>query len=289
MKPVHQAVTCCLLLTVWWVTSSFHRAPVDNTIDYIVLDPGHGGQDPGAIGLKVNEKTVVLQVALLTQKLFKQYQPNTRVELTRSKDEFVGLMERAEFANKRRADLFISIHCNANPSKAAYGSETFAMGLHKEDANMSVMMTENSSILLEANYKEKYDNFNPRSQESYIMFSLMQHAFLRQSLKLATKMENQYKGYAKRYSRGIKQAGFLVLWKTSMPAVLTELGFVSNAVEEKFLMSEEGQRYIAQSIYRAVKDYQDEASQEATPRPTTTKPDSAPHPVAPKPTSQAGR
>ena len=264
------------LLVSCGVLTSFHRPPVDNTVDFLVLDPGHGGQDPGAVGLKQNEKTVVLEVSLRTQRLFKELQPDTRVELTRTKDEFVGLMERAEYANKRKADLFISIHCNANPNKTAYGSETFAMGLHKEDANMSVMMAENSSILLEANYKEKYDNFNPRSQESYIMFSLMQNAFLRQSLRLAGKLETQYKNYANRYSRGIKQAGFLVLWKTSMPAVLTEIGFISNAAEEKFLISDEGQAYIANSIYKAVKEYQNEANAETAPRPKPTPADSTP-------------
>ncbi len=228
------------------------------TIDTVVIDAGHGGIDPGTSGKNTREKTVTLAVALKLEKLLKEKYPTLKVELTRRTDTFVGLIERAQHANKRKADLFISIHCNANPNRTVYGSETYAMGLHKHEDHLDVMMTENSSILMEENYEDKYDGFDPKSPEGYILFSLMQNAYLRQSLLLAGKMENSFKQNAKRTSRGVKQAGFLVLWKTSMPSVLTEIGFLSHPIEEKFLSSSEGQQHIANAIYQAVETYRRE-------------------------------
>ncbi len=220
----------------------------------VVIDPGHGGKDPGASGKAYKEKDITLAVSLKLADLLKK-DPLFQVQLTRSTDTFVELATRADIANKAHAKFFISVHCNANPKKDIHGSETYALGEHKSQENLSVVMRENSAILLEENYQRTYDGFDPNSEEAYIIFSLMQHAFLKQSLRLAKKIEDQLTEKTKRPSRGVKQAGFLVLWRTSMPAVLCEIGFISNAQEEKFLASEAGQTYIAQAIHEALRSY----------------------------------
>lgn len=240
------------------------------TIDFIVIDAGHGGRDPGTNGRAAKEKDVSLSVALKVEKLFRDNKTGITVELTRKTDTFVELVDRAAFANKRKADLFISIHCNANPNRYVVGSETYAMGLHKNDDHLDVMMRENSTILMEDNYQEKYDGFDPKSPEAYIVFSLVQNAYLRQSLALASKMETSFRAITKRQSRGVKQAGFLVLWKTAMPSVLAEIGFLSNAVEEKFLASAEGQQYVANAIYQAVVQYRSEQGAKPGTKPETS-------------------
>jgi N-acetylmuramoyl-L-alanine amidase len=196
---------------------------------------------------------VALKISLEIQKLFRENAPSVKVELTRTTDVFVGLMNRAKFANDRHADLFISVHLNANTNKAANGTETYALGMHRSADQFEIMRRENGSILLEENHEQTYEGFNPNNEESAIMFRLLQHAYLRQSLDLAAKIEGQFK--ARRPSRGVKQAGYLVLWKTTMPAVLVESGFISNPAEETFLSSTEGQRFIANSIYKAVNEY----------------------------------
>jgi len=259
MIPKRLALAAFVLFNAL-IGASFTFAPkqpgTSKAIDLIVIDPGHGGKDPGAIGAVAYEKTVALQVSLKVKEKFSG--SGIKIMMTRADDSFVGLYERAEMANTNKADLFISIHCNANTNKSAYGTETFAVGVHKEDAQLDVMIKENSSILLEKNYQEKYDNFDPKSAESYIMFQLLQHAYLTQSLQLAKKIETNYANQAKRHSRGVRQAGFLVLWKTSMPSVLTEIGFISNPTEEKFLVSGEGQEHIASCIYKACIQYKNE-------------------------------
>jgi N-acetylmuramoyl-L-alanine amidase len=239
-------------------TSAFRWGPIPdnaNAVDHIVLDPGHGGRDPGALGRSSKEKDIALKISLMVEKSFKDNYPGIKVELTRRTDVFVGLMERAEFANTRNADLFISIHLNANTSTAPHGSETYALGLHRTPEQFEVMRRENGSILLEENHQQTYEGFDPNSEEATIIFRLRQHAFLRQSLDLAARIENQFKINTQRTSRGVKQAGYLVLWKTTMPAVLVETGFISNPSDETFLNSAEGQRYIANSIYKAVLEY----------------------------------
>jgi N-acetylmuramoyl-L-alanine amidase len=247
---------CAMLLLVGVGSLSFIPVPAPPAaIDFIVIDAGHGGKDPGTNGRAAREKDVALSVALRVEKLFRDNKTGIAVELTRKGDSFVELVDRAAFANKRKADLFISIHCNANPNKYVVGSETYAMGLHKNDDHLDVMMRENSTILMEDNYQEKYDGFDPKSPEAYIVFSLVQNAYLRQSLALASKIEYSFKANTKRQSRGVKQAGFLVLWKTAMPSVLAEIGFLSNPVEEKFLASAEGQQHVANAIYQAVLQY----------------------------------
>lgn len=220
----------------------------------VVIDPGHGGKDPGASGKVHKEKDITLSVSLKLAELLKK-DPLFQVQLTRATDTFVELATRADIANKAHADFFLSIHCNANPKKDIHGSETYALGEHKSQDNLSVVMRENSAILLEENHQRTYDGFDPNSEEAYIIFSLMQHAYLKQSLRLAKKIEDQLTTQTKRPSRGVKQAGFLVLWRTSMPAVLCEIGFISNSEEEKFLASEAGQSYIAQAIHEALRQY----------------------------------
>lgn len=224
-------------------------------VQRVVIDAGHGGHDPGAVGKISKEKDITLAVALKTGKLIKENLKDVEVIYTRKTDVFVELYRRARIANEAHADLFISIHCNANKSSSPYGSETYVMGLHRSEANLAVAQLENAAILLEDDYQVQYDGFDPRSPEGYIFFSMLQNAYLTQGLELASKVQTHFKNHVKLHDRGVKQAGFLVLYKTTMPSVLIETGFISNPNEEKVLASESGQDKIAQAIFRAVKDY----------------------------------
>ena len=221
----------------------------------MVIDAGHGGKDPGALGSKTKEKDIVLSVALKLGKYIEENFSDVKVIYTRKTDEFIELYNRAKIANTNKADLFISIHCNSTKSTEANGVETFVMGINKSTANLEVAKKENAAILKEDNYLQKYDGFNPNSAEAEIIFSLYQNAFLDQSLDFATKVQTQLREKLKRFDRGVKQAGFLVLYKTTMPGVLIETGFISNSKEEAYLMSDEGQSHIANSIYKAFKEY----------------------------------
>lgn len=223
-------------------------------INCVVIDAGHGGKDGGAHGSKYNEKDIVLAIALKVGKYIKENLPDVKVIYTRDEDVFIPLHERAEVANKNHADVFISIHCNSNPNRTPFGTETYAMGFTKAAENLEVAKRENSVILKEENYNDKYQGFD-NSPESYMMLSLMQNMYMNQSIRLASFIQNQFKEKANRFDRGVKQAGFLVLWQTAMPSVLVEVGFISNAEEEKYLASEKGQDYIASCIYRAFKEY----------------------------------
>ena len=220
----------------------------------VVIDPGHGGKDPGASGKLYKEKDITLAIG---KKLFALLakDPLFRPVLTREEDVFVELVRRADTANKLKAQFFLSIHCNANPKKDITGSETYAMGEHKSNENLSVVMRENAVILMEEGHQETYEGFDPNSEEAYIIFSLLQHAYLKQSLRLAKKIEDKMTYHTKRPSRGIRQAGFLVLWRTSMPAVLCEVGFITNPQEEKYIGSAEGQEAIAKAIHEALRQY----------------------------------
>ena len=224
----------------------------------LVIDAGHGGHDPGCHGNKHKEKDVALAVALKLGKYLEENCPDVKVVFTRKTDVFLELNERAKIANDNNADLFICIHCNASPNKTVYGSETYVMGLHKTKGNLDVARRENASILLEDNYKKNYDNFDPNSDEANIIFTMYQNAHLDQSLSLADKIQTYYKTKGCRTNKGVKQAGFLVLWKTSMPSLLTETGFLTNPEEEKFLGSKQGQDYLATSIFLAFRKYKDE-------------------------------
>jgi len=221
----------------------------------VVIDPGHGGKDPGALGTMSKEKNINLAIALKAGNYIEQNLKNVEVLYTRKTDVFPGLYERAEFANKNKADLFISIHANAISKKTIKGTETWIMGLAKDEQNLEVAMKENEVILLEDDFSTKYEGFDPKSPESYIMFTIMQNTYREQSLYLATNIQNQFRNRAGRIDLGVKQAGFLVLYMTSMPSVLIETGFLTNPEEEKYLNSKEGQDYLASAIYRAVRDY----------------------------------
>lgn len=221
----------------------------------VVIDPGHGGRDPGTHGAKAKEKDINLSVALKTGKYISENLKDVKVIYTRVDDTYPGLDERAEVANRHKADIFISIHSNWWSDKRVAGSETYVLGQTMDEANLRVAMKENSVITFEENYETKYEGYDPNSVESFIIFSLMQNTYLKQSTEFASLLQQQFKDRVGRKDRGVRQAGFLVLWRTTMPSVLVELGYVSNPEEEKFLMSEQGQDYLASAIFRAFRDY----------------------------------
>lgn len=224
-------------------------------LNTVVIDAGHGGKDPGAPGNYKNEKDLVLSIALKLGKQIEENCSDVDVIYTRKKDTLIPLFKRAEIANKNKADLFISIHNNANENSRIRGTETYVMGLHKSQSNLEVAKQENSAILYEENYSRTYQGFDPNSAESYIIFSLMQNAYLEQSLNFASYIQEKFDRNTGLKNRGVKQAGFLVLYETAMPRVLVEAGFLSNPSEEKYLNSEEGQEKIASSIYEAFREY----------------------------------
>lgn len=220
----------------------------------VVIDPGHGGKDPGAVGsvLKLQEKKINLAVALELGALLEK-EKNVEVIYTRKTDEFVPLDERPRIANKAKADIFISIHTNAAKSKAASGAETFVVG--SSAASMELAKIENSVILFEEDYKTRYEGFDPKSSESYIMFDLTQFAFMDQSINLASHVQDHFKTICSRSDRGVKQGGFLVLKYTTMPSILVELGYLSNQAEEAYLSKEKSQKELAKAIYNAFLAY----------------------------------
>jgi len=225
------------------------------SVSKVVIDAGHGGKDPGTVGRKTYEKHVVLSIALKVGELISKNFSDVEVIYTRKEDRFVELHERAGIANRNHADLFISIHANANNVRSLRGAETYIMGLHKSQANLSIAKLENAAILLETDYMDKYEGFDPNSDESYITFSLYQNSNLGLSTGFAAEIQEQMKERVGLKDRGVRQAGFLVLYKTTMPSVLIEVGYLSNAEEENFLVSEKGQDYIASAIFRAFRSY----------------------------------
>ncbi len=246
-----------LLLLFYVLTPLVAQEKNEARFRTVVLDAGHGGRDPGAIGADNKEKDIVLAVALKVGEYLKRELPELNVVYTRTNDVFVPLDERAEIANRAKADLFVSIHANAISNPRIYGAETFVLGLHRSQENLEVAKKENSVIILEDDYSTKYEGFDPNSPESYIIFELMQNVYLDQSISAASIIQNQFEQRVGRRNRGVKQAGFLVLRKTSMPGVLVELGFMSNRNEERFMASEEGQVYLASAIFRAIRDYKE--------------------------------
>lgn len=221
----------------------------------VVIDAGHGGKDPGARGSSINEKAINLAVALKLGSLISEKHRDVKVIYTRKTDVFIELDERANIANRNKADLFISIHTNAvKRGSAVSGTETYTLGLARSDENLEVAMRENSAILLEDNYLQKYEGFDPTSSESYIIFEFMQNKHMEQSISLASEVQKCFAS-AKRNNRGVRQAGFLVLRKTSMPSVLVELGYISNPAEERFMKTKEGQNKLATAIYNAFTKY----------------------------------
>lgn len=248
MKATHKIL---LILGFFaFITNSYAQV-----VKTIVIDAGHGGKDSGAIGKTgYLEKKLVLAVALKVGGYIEENIENVKVIYTRDSDEFIELHERANIANKNNADLFISIHANAAGSSSAHGTETFVLGLHKTEDNLDVAKRENSVIEYEDN-TDKHYKLDLSSPEGMIHLSMMQSAYMDQSIKLASKIQEQFTERVQRTNRGVRQAGFVVLYKTTMPSILIELGFLTNADEEKFLKSETGQDYMASAIYRAVKDY----------------------------------
>jgi len=245
-----------IFLSVTLITLTAFGPEMKNEKDWvIVIDAGHGGKDPGALGATSYEKNITLAIALKTGEYIEQNIKNINVIYTRKNDIFVDIKERANIANKNNADLFISIHANWGNSTVIHGTETFIMGITKDQQNLEVAMKENEVILLENDYSKNYEGFDPKSPESYIMFSLMQNIYQEQSTGLASKIQTEYKEQIRRTDRGVKQAGFWVLFMTTMPSVLTETGFITNPAEEKYLNSKQGQDYLASSIYRACRDY----------------------------------
>jgi N-acetylmuramoyl-L-alanine amidase, family 3 len=222
----------------------------------LVIDAGHGGKDAGAVGQLTKEKDINLNVALALGRLVEQNCPDVKVIYTRKTDIFVTLQGRADIANRNKADLFISVHTNSSPvGKAApMGAETYTLGMHRAADNLEVAKRENSVITQENNYKQTYHNFDPRKSESYIIFEFMQDRNMQQSVDLARAIQRNYTSSG-RHNKGVHQAGFLVLRATSMPSVLTELGFISNAEEEKFLHSRQGVETLARAIFEGFKAY----------------------------------
>ncbi len=261
-------------------------------VNTVVIDPGHGGSAPGAVGRRSKEKDIVLDISLKLGAYIKQNHPDVKVIYTRETDEFVEFYRRAEIANGNQADLFISVHANAVKSPSAIGTETFVMGLHRSEASLAVARKENADILLEEDYEERYAGFDPQSPEASIIFTLYQNAHLDQSLRMASLVQQEFRERARRIDRGVKQAGFFVLYKVTMPSVLIETGFISNPREEEYLMSERGKAEIASAIYRAFRTYKEEqdalaaarlASHPAINLQTKAQPDQQ---VQPKPATQ---
>lgn len=240
----------------------FFQAPAsagnDNRFT-LVIDAGHGGHDPGAIGRNVKEKNINLKVALKLGRLVEQNLPDVRVVYTRDRDVFIPLHRRAEIANNVKADLFVSIHTNslASRNSRVSGAETYTLGLHRTQENLEVAQKENSVILIEDDYKQQYAGFNPNSAESYIIFEFLQDKYMAQSVSLAQLVQRQFRNNG-RQDKGVHQAGFLVLRETSMPSILVELGYITNPTEASFLISENGSATMARSIYTAIANYRNQ-------------------------------
>lgn len=251
-----------------FATPSFSQKKETSKVKTIVIDPGHGGDKPGAIGKRCKEKDLVLSIAKKFGKLIADNYPDVNIIYTRTTDVDITLADRAHIANRNHADLFISIHANSHKTPGPTGVETFVMGLSQSRANLEVAKAENADILLEEGYKNNadYQGFDPNSPESFIMFAMFQNAYLTKSLNFAQNIQNQYKYNLHTVNRGVKQAELFVIYKTTMPAVLTEVGFISNPEEEKFMMSDEGQALIALSLFNAFAAYKQ--AEDGTPCPS---------------------
>lgn len=247
------AIICAFISTA----SAEEGAQNSIKIKTVVLDAGHGGKDTGAISKNgaIKEKDITLSVALKLGKMINSNYPDVKVVYTRKRDEYIELSKRAEIANRNKADLFISIHVNSQKGTTATGTETFVMGTHKSSSNFEICKLENSVIVLEEDYQSKYEGFDPNSPESYIIFSLLQNTHLEQSLKFAALIQDNFRLGPIKVNRGVKQGGLLVLWKTTMPAVLTEIGFISNPAESNQLRRDAVQSQIAARIFNAFAKY----------------------------------
>jgi N-acetylmuramoyl-L-alanine amidase len=250
LRPILISAACIISIHFAGATDD----PTDR-LDVVVLDAGHGGHDPGAMGSRAREKDIVLAITLKLGAYIEENIPDVKVIYTRKEDVFVELHERADIANRNHADLFISIHANWWTNPRIIGTETFTMGNSHDERNLRVAMKENSVITLEEDYETNYEGFDPNSAESYIIFNLLQQTYTAQSIEFADLVQDQFRERAKRHDRGVKQGLLLVLWKTTMPSVLIETGFITNSSEQRYLLSEQGQEYLASAIYRAFKEY----------------------------------
>ena len=253
-----------LLFIIFALFNAQAFSQVKDGISRIVIDAGHGGEDPGAVGSKGKEKDVTLAVALELGKLVSENCPDVDVVYTRKTDVFIPLYNRSKIANDKHADLFISIHCNSADNKSANGVETFVMGLHKTESSLDVARKENASMLLEKDYKNNYGDFNPNSPESYVIFSLYSSAYLQSSVQLASKVQKNLLKCTHFRDRQVQQAGFWVLHKVAMPSILVELGFISNKNEEEQLLDTTFQKALAASICNAFIEYKNQVEGNST-------------------------
>ena len=266
-----------LLICALWLTLPFFSLKAEGKDFVVVIDPGHGGRDPGALGRNGKEKNINLSVALKLGRLIENNCKDVSIVYTRRTDVFVALDRRAQIANNAKADLFISIHTNSLPKgRIVRGTETYTLGLHRTDENLEVAKKENSVILIENDYEQRYAGFNPNSAESYIIFEFLQDKNMEKSVQLATFIQRQFKSTAQRIDKGVHQAGFLVLRETTMPGVLVELGYISTPDEERYLLSEAGTDALAQSIYRAFVNYK---NQHVLPTKDRNIPEPSPEPI----------
>ncbi|MBC5623390.1 N-acetylmuramoyl-L-alanine amidase family protein [Butyricimonas hominis] len=224
-------------------------------ITCICIDAGHGGKDPGAISGRLREKDITLAVALKLGKMIKDAYPNIKIVYTRTKDVAVDLRERGRIANKAKAQLFISIHVNKFSKSTVRGVETYVLGLHKSEASFQVAMKENEAIHYEEDYSVKYDGFDPKKAESYIMFNFLKNSHLKNSMEFAAPVQNELVKRTKMPDREVRQAGFIVLMDVGMPAVLIETGFISNPHDQKILTSESGQTNLARAVFSGFQSY----------------------------------
>jgi N-acetylmuramoyl-L-alanine amidase len=252
VKKYFLVFQCCTILAGLFVIAPLTAQDARFTV---VLDAGHGGHDPGAMGAFSREKDINLAIELDLGALIEQNFKDVRVVYTRKTDKYLTLQERADVVNDHHADLFICVHTNSSPSPAAFGTETFTLGLAKTKANLDVAMRENSVILLEEDYRSKYQGFDPKSVDSYIMFEFMQDKYIDKSIEFSSAIQKQFVSYGGRTDHGVRQAGFWVLHRSACPSVLVEVGFISNAAEERFLMTDQGQKQMATAIYNAFVDY----------------------------------
>lgn len=253
----HYILYLSVCLGLWALSFGTSKAEAKDFV--VVIDAGHGGHDPGAIGKISKEKNINLKVALKLGKQITQNCPDVKVIYTRNRDVFIPLNRRAEIANNAKANLFISIHTNSVANgKSVKGASTWTLGLAKSNANLEVAKRENAVILYEDDYQTRYAGFDPNSAESYIIFEFMQDKYMEESVHLASLVQNQFKNTCKRTDRGVHQAGFLVLKASAMPSILIELGFISNPEEERYLNSEAGSTSLAKGIFQAFTAYKRE-------------------------------
>jgi len=262
MGPSFKGFRIAALAVLFTVAAAFNPRPFaaeEEGVNIIVIDPGHGGKDPGNLGTgryKDREKDVSYDVSLLVKQYIEENLPGTKAILTRDDSQFIELYQRTVIANRANADLFISIHCNANDNHSAYGTESFVLGMGEKDQRLNkTAQLENAARLLEDDWESNYEKLDASNPAAIIALRAYQDAFLEQSISIADEIQHQFEGRVKRRNRGVKQQPLAVLRGSTMPAVLVELGFLTNPGEEDFLQSTRGKELLASAIYRAIKEY----------------------------------